>query len=127
MARTKRHIGFGKWVGEEDGVRKAGPFTGSDAKQQAEAWVLEPSPQPKSGKSEFERNREYWEKANADLNLPIDAEMTRMRAALDPSRDEDEKNIIMRQIEPILKAGKQAGRRERMRFMLPAAAPAKAA
>ena len=127
MSVTKRHIGFGKWVVEEDGERIAGPFTGPDAKARADdfaaARVESPPPEPKT---KVDGNRAYIEKMNADLRKPVDEELAEIKALLLKRRDEDETAIILRLLDPILRAGKQAGRRERMRFRfaLPPAAAA---
>lgn len=113
MALTKKHLGFGKWAVYEDGQKVAGPMT----KDEAEARVLAPPAKPKS-----DRGQEYLARMNADLNKPVAEEMREIRTLLRKRHDEDETSIIMRQIEPIVKAGRQAGRRERMRFMVPAKA-----
>lgn len=112
MALTKRHEGFGRWSVYEDGVKVAGPMT----KDQAEARILAP-PAPQQ-----DRGAAYLARMAADLNKPFQEEFAEIRALLAKRHDEDETNIIMRQIEPIIKSGKQAGRRERRSFVIPAKA-----
>lgn len=114
MALTKKHIGHGKWAVYDGGVKIAGPLEREDA----EARVLAPPVAPKG-----DRGKEYLARMNADLGKPFAEEMAEIRALLSRRHDEDETNIIMRQIEPIVKSGRQAGRRERMRFMVQAPSP----
>jgi len=111
MALTKRHSGFGKWAVYEDGVLIAEKLT----KEQAEARVTAPPARPKG-----DRGAEYLAKMNADLARPFQEELAEIRKLIAKRHDEDETNIIMRQIEPIIKSGKQAGRRERRSYVIPA-------
>lgn len=110
MALTRRHIGFGKWIVEDNGVKVAGPMK----KEDAEAAILSP-PTPAA---KANRDKEYKARMEADLKKPLDEEMKAIEAVLRERRDEDEVSIILRAIEPVLKAGKQARRRERL-YVLP--------
>lgn len=116
MARAKRHIGFGKWVVEDDGKRVFGPVT----KEQAEAWIEAERSKPGDAMTVLEKSRAYIERMNADLARPFAEERAELREVLLKRRDADETELLLRLFEPMLKAGKQAARRERVRYLRPA-------
>lgn len=117
MALTKRHVGHGKFVVEEDGKRIAGPVT----KEQAEARIVAPPIPPKPA---IDPDKAFALKVAADLRRPLEEESVEIRAVLAKRRNDDEVRIIMQAIEPSLKAGSQAGRRERIHFLPPKAVKA---
>ena len=124
MSRAIKHVGFGKWVVLEAGEKIAGPFD----KAQAQAFATEQSSKPTTEVvSEKERERAYLARMNADLRADRDRKCGKVRAALSEDFDADTVSTMMRQIEPIIVAGKEAGRRERFRYIAPVKAAAKAA
>lgn len=116
--RSVKHLGFGRYVVLEDGAPVGDPFTGNGAKERAHELARNPPPKP-SVRSALEGDRAYWAKVNADLGKPLAEEEAELKAILAKRRDEDEVKIILEQLRPILKAGKQARRRGRRMHVLP--------
>lgn len=121
MARSIKKLFGGRYAVLEDGVQVGEAFAGPGARLRAMAAAENP-PLPSRPKSD--PDAAYRDRMYRDLAKPINEEMAELRAILAKRRDADEVAIIARLLEPILKAGKQAGRRERMRFILPAKAAA---
>lgn len=118
MAVTKRHIGFGKWVIEADGQHVAGPMSKDDA----EAYILSPPVPPKPA---GDGDAEYRKRMYADLRKPLAEALAEIRPIVLRLHDQPRTEMIMRQIEGLLKSG---GRRPgRHNVMLPAKPVAQAA
>lgn len=100
MARAKKHLRFGQWVGLEDGVVVFGPTD----KAGIEAWASsDPSPAP----STLDADRAYQERLAADLRAPRSEEMEEIKAVLLKRREPREVEIMARAIWPIVKAGRR--------------------
>ncbi len=119
MAIAKRHLGHGTWVVERDGVRVAGPMSKEAAESKATELATSPVPatKPASAASpRFKTEREYQRWLSDCINQPLNDEHRELVALLSKRRDEDEVRILMQQFAPMLKAGKEAGRRERVKY-----------
>lgn len=100
---------------------------GPDSRAAAMAWVEErggsvAASQPAAvsdGSATPAQLREWDRKLQADLAKPISEEEAELRAVLLKRRDPDTAELILRQMRPILLAGKEAGRRERPTFLRP--------
>jgi hypothetical protein len=126
MARTKKHIGFGRFEVYEDGEKIAGPV----AKEEAEALVLAPpaSLNPKAKMTDLEWERAYWKRVNADIGQPVSDDMAKIAAIIDGSSagyTEVERTNMKHQIEAVLKSRGQKAWRSR-NTVLPAPAQAAA-
>lgn len=111
---------------------------GPDTKAAATAFIQEregaapaaPSAAPEEEISDAERRRriEEWDrKLTAQLRVPLSEEEAEIRAILAKRRKEDEVEFLMRQFLPMLAAGIEGGRRERVRFLRPLPKAEKAA
>jgi len=120
MSLKIKHRGRGTYdVVDQDGaIVHAGPMTKEAATRLIDIQAQTPVKSPMS------RDKEYQARLAADLNAPIKRKLEGIRRVLSGEGcDEDEIAILMRVIEPAIRAGKQAGRRER-KHMVPPAMPA---
>jgi len=147
MAWAKRKVGRDRYVVERDGVpvtappkppakgksgkeaRTAGGRTGNAENQvrlfradEAEAFIVA----ERDKRPARDKDKAWQAHVDAVTRRPVEQDLAEIRPILMKRHDADEVEVLLRGIEPVLKAGKQGVRRER-RYLLPPAAPTKAA
>lgn len=124
MTHRLKRVFAGKFVVVTDDDEQV---FGPDTRAAAVAWVEErggtvaasQAAATTDGSATPAQLREWDRKLSADLAKPISDEEGELRAVLLKRRDPDTAELILRQMRPILLAGKEAGRRERPHFLRP--------
>lgn len=119
MGRSIKRGFAGSYTVLEDGVQVGDVFKGPGAKERAEEFAKE-APSPKKV-NDAVAEREYWAKVNAVIGAPVSAEMAEHKAIFAKYHDAETVRLLMSVLEPHVRAGKQARRRQRRAQLLPAA------
>lgn len=126
--RIKRQFAGRFVVLTEDDEQVFGP----DTHAAASAWIEQRTGTPLAAAPSAPANeaptpqqlRDWDRKLNEQLRIPLTEEEAELRAVLLKRRDEDTVEYILREMKTLLLAGKEAGRRERPRYIHPAPRPA---
>lgn len=105
-----RHRGFGKFdvVNEDGSVAKEGPLN----KVAAQKFIRDAQASPEERQASGDR--QYQARMAKDLRAPFNRKIKLIRELLvREGCDDDEVRAIMKVVEPAVRAGKQAVRRER--------------
>lgn len=92
---------------------------GPDSKAACEGFIAAKDPPAAADKPKL--TLQAWDrKLTEDMKRPLSDEEAEIKAILAKRRSGDEVEFLLRQIKPLLVAGLQGGRRERLRFVRPA-------
>lgn len=105
---------------------------GPDTHAAASAWVEQQTGVPRAAAPSAPKDeaptpqqlRDWDRKLNEQLRVPLTEEEGELRAVLLKRRDGDTVELILREMRPLLLAGKEVGRRERPRYLHSAPRPA---
>jgi len=119
--RLKRQFAGKFVVMSADDEQVFGPATHAEA----QAWIAEregaapaaPAPAATGDAPTARQLREWDRKVDEALKAPLIEEEAELRALLAKRRKDDEVDYLVRQIKPLLAAGLEGGRRERIRFI----------
>lgn len=114
--RTLKNKGRGRYDVLDDAGRVV--KGGADLERSAAVEVINTPPPAKTRAEQIAEDRAYQRQLDADLAKPLREEMDEIRKVLAKRRDADEVRMLAGVIEPILKSGKQALRRERRSRMI---------